>query len=73
MNSDFEFETIYNHQELQKFWYNNTFSSSYIADYQENDNKLEFLQIDQNSKHSMITVYQLVERDVDIHFPTHIW
>ena len=69
MNNRFEIEAIYNHQELQPFWISNEIHESYIGNYQEKDNNIEFVQIDQNDKHTVITVYQLIEKEVYIAFP----
>lgn len=69
VNDDFEMMAIYNHQELEPFWVRNFYTNSYISNYQENNNTLEFLQVDENYKEVVLTIYQLEERDVDINLP----
>ncbi len=69
VDDEFEISTIFNHQELQPFLYGNFFHNSYIANYHNEDDNLEFLQVDENLKHVVLTLYQLEELDVDIKFP----
>lgn len=71
INDDFEIVAIYNHQELEPFWFQNFFTNSYIGNYQENNETLEFIQIDENYRQTMITIYQLEEKDVYINLPLY--
>lgn len=69
MNSNLEFDAIFNHLELQPFWITNIFSNSYIVNYQEKDNNLEFLQVEQNNKNIVLRIFQLQERNVHLELP----
>lgn len=69
MKSNYEFDAIYNHLELQPFWFMNKFDKSYIANYQEKDNILEFLQVDQSNKRIVFTLQQLQEREIGLNSP----
>lgn len=69
INDDFDIFAIYSHQELQPFYKTDFYTKQYIANYHNQDNKLEFLQVDDNYKHVVFTIYQLEELDVDIHLP----
>lgn len=69
INSDFEIEAIYNHLKLQPFWIGNKFNKSYIGNYHEKDNHLEFLQVEQNSKHIVLSIYQIHEKNVYLNLP----
>ncbi len=76
INSDFEIDAIFNHLELQPFWignnykfYGTTNENSYISNYQEQDNNLEFLQVDKNNNYFILTIYQIEEKDIDLNLP----
>ncbi len=68
-SKDFEVDAIYNHLEVQAFWFGNKLYNSYIANYKSNNNKLEFLQVDSSTKRLVLTIYTLIEDDVAIVFP----
>ena len=69
VNDNFEIIAIYNHLELQRLWITNFYSNSYISNYHEEDNTLEFLQVDNNTKELVLTLYQLEERDTSMNLP----
>ncbi len=69
MNSNFEFDAIYNHLKLQPFWYKYQFNKSYIANYNEKGNLLEFLQVDQSNKRIVFTMQQLQDKEVELKLP----
>mgnify|MGYP000854443101 CR=1 FL=1 len=57
VNEDYEITSLTNHIEKQRFFYGNFFHNSYIANYHNEDDQLEFLQVDENIKHKVITLY----------------
>jgi len=68
-NEDLEYHAIFNLLESEPFWINNFYLTSYTGSYQEKDNNLEFIQVEENNKHIVITVYQVIERDVAVILP----
>ncbi len=73
MDSNFKMDAIYNHLELQPFWIGNYFDQSYIGNYKNINNQLEFIQIDQNNEHLVLTVQQLQDRKVDLKLPFYTY
>lgn len=69
MNLDLKFDSIHKHLKLQPFWYTNHYNYVYIANYQEKDNKLEYLHVLINKKHTLIRIIQLEEKDLGLNLP----
>ena len=69
LNQDLEHTALNNHHKSQRFWLGNKFYYYYIANYQEKDNNLEYLQVDHNDNNIVFSVIQLQKQAIDLKLP----
>jgi|GEM_PF-3290565 len=67
IDDDFEFYGYYKHHRIRSFFIMNELKKSYIVDYKNNDENLEYMQVDANSKHTLITIYRINEKEAPMH------
>lgn len=68
-NFDMSVISIYNHLDRDRFYKLKDFNVSYIVNYRDVDNQLQFMQVESNGEKTYFQIYSLESKDVDLKLP----
>jgi len=68
-NKDMSEIQLFNHMDTDKFIKGNDYDYNYVSTYREIDDNITFMQLEIKEDETLLTLYNLIEEDVDIPLP----